>query len=255
MSERSATFDERSEAAMHSMLESGYLSVLDAKTKDELLAHVVRFAQHLGFQTVTATAVIDHHAGDPEFSWIDNAPAAYRDIGEDRSNGKRDPVMQHCKYKSLPIVWNQSTYIEAGQGEKWEEQARFGYRHGICLALHLPDGRHFSLGVDRDQPLPDDPVEVTRMVASLQLFAVHAQEASVPLLFPTSVASDGPSLTPRELETLRWTMEGKTAWEVGRILGIAEDTVIRHAHNAARKLGCSGKHHAVVKALRLGLIR
>jgi DNA-binding CsgD family transcriptional regulator len=50
-------------------------------------------------------------------------------------------------------------------------------------------------------------------------------------------------------------MEGKTAWEVGRILGIAEDTVARYAHRAARKLDCSGKLPAVVKALRLGLIQ
>ena len=27
------------------------------------------------------------------------------------------------------------------------------------------------------------------------------------------------ALTPRELEALRWTMAGKTAWEVGAVLG------------------------------------
>ena len=30
-----------------------------------------------------------------------------------------------------------------------------------------------------------------------------------------------PRLTARELEVLRWTMEGKTAWETGAILGIS----------------------------------
>lgn len=67
--------------------------------------------------------------------------------------------------------------------------------------------------------------------------------------------SCGDPLTPRELEALRWTMEGKTAWEVGEILGIAEQTAVRHLTNATRKLDCVHKHHAVVKALRLGLIR
>ena len=62
-------------------------------------------------------------------------------------------------------------------------------------------------------------------------------------------------LSDRELETLRWTMEGKTAWEVGCILGISEQTAARHLHNASRKLDCVNKHHAVIKALRLGLIR
>ena len=63
-----------------------------------------------------------------------------------------------------------------------------------------------------------------------------------------------PLLTPRELEALRWTMEGKTAWEVGAILGISERTAVLHVNNAMHKLGCASKHQAVLKALRLGLI-
>ncbi len=240
---------------MQSMLQSGYLSVLEARTKDELEKHVVRFAQDLGFQTVTAMTVIDHFLGEPEFLWIDNAPAAYEDLASDPAGCKRDPVMQHCKTKSVPIIWSQDTYVKAGQGDKWEEQARFGYRHGIALTLHMPEGRHFLLAVDRDQPLPKDPVEVTQMVAALQLFAVHAQEASARVLVPASQRPDVPALTPRELETLRWTMEGKTAWEVANVLGISERTAVLHANNAMHKLGCVNKHQAVLKALRLGLIR
>lgn len=236
------------------VIQSGYLSVLETKTKDELLMRIVRLAQDFGFQTVTATAVVDQSVGEPEFIWIDNAPAAYREIAEDRSAAKRDPVMQHCKRESLPIVWGQATYVEAGQGDMWEEQAAFGYRHGICLALHMPRGRHFLFGVDRDQSLPEDAGEVTRMTAAVLMLAVYVQEAALRILLPTRFEHEPPSLTPRELETMRWTLEGKTAWEVGRILGIAEDTVARHALTATQKLGGANKHHAAVKALRLGLI-
>lgn len=65
---------------------------------------------------------------------------------------------------------------------------------------------------------------------------------------------DYSAVTARELECLRWTAEGKTAWEVGRILGISAQTAARHLNNAARKLGCVSKHQAVVKALRTKLI-
>lgn len=64
-----------------------------------------------------------------------------------------------------------------------------------------------------------------------------------------------PPLTQRELEALRWTMEGKTAWEVASILGISEQTAVRHLSNATRKLRCVNKHHAVVTAMRLGLLQ
>jgi DNA-binding CsgD family transcriptional regulator len=155
----------------------------------------------------------------------------------------------------VPIIWNQDTYVSTGLGEKWESQAEYGYRTGIALALHLPEGRHFFLGVDRDQPLPPSPAEVTRLVADLQLFAVHAQDAALRMLLPAMPQGDVPALTPRELESLRWTMEGKTAWEVGNILGISERTAVLHVNNATHKLGCINKHQAVLKALRMGLIR
>jgi len=61
--------------------------------------------------------------------------------------------------------------------------------------------------------------------------------------------------TPREIEGLCWTMDGKTAWEVGEALGISERTAVLHINNAMHKLGCTNKHQAVLKALRLGLIR
>ena len=52
-------------------------------------------------------------------------------------------------------------------------------------------------------------------------------------------------------ESLRWTMEGKTAWEGGHVLGISERTAALHVNNATHKLGCVNKHQAVLKALRL----
>ena len=237
------------------MLQPGFTSVLQSRNREEFQSEVVSFTRRLGFETVAAMVVIDHLLGEPEFITVDNTPRAYLELFKDHGNMRRDPVMQHCRRYSMPIIWDQDTYSRQGQGEKWEEQARFGYRHGIAMALHLPEGRHFVLGVDRDQPLPPDPAEVTRLVADLQLFAVHAQDAVQRILTPAIAAPGAPSLTPRELEALRWTMEGKTAWDVGNVLGISERTAALHVNNATHKLGCVNKHQAVLKALRLGLIR
>ncbi len=237
------------------MLQGSFQAVLESKSREDLRAEIVRFTKKLGFDTMSAITVVDHPVGDTEFLAIDNAPEAFRDVIEDAAATRLDPVMQHCKRHSVPIIWDQNTYISAGQADKWEAQARFGYSTGICLALHMPEGRHFVLGVDRDQPLPTDRAEVTRLVADLQLFAVHAQDAAMRVLVPQSLQPERPKLTPRELDSLRWTMDGKTAWEVGGIMGIAERTAVLHVNNAMHKLGCVNKHQAVLKALRLGLIR
>jgi|SRR5882672_6154593 len=238
------------------MLQDEFTSVLNVSTRDELLAEVIGFTRRLGFDAVTATAVVDGRQAESQFVWVDNAPKAYRHIADNFERGRVDPVSQHCKRANVPIVWNQDTYASAGLGELWEEQARYGYCTGIALAPHLPKGHHFFIGVDRDKPLPLSRSDVSRVTAELHFFAAHAQDATLRVLLPEPPRdTEVQSLTPRELESLRWTMEGKTAWEVGGILGISEQTAVRHLNNATHKLDCVGKHQAVIKALRLGLIR
>jgi DNA-binding CsgD family transcriptional regulator len=227
---------------------------MKARDREEFRDEVVRFTQRLGFETVSAITVVEHGMGRAEFINVNNTPADYVEPYSDLGCSRRDPVLQHCKRQSVPIIWDQDTYVEHGAADLWEQQASYGYRTGIAMALHLPEGKHFLLGVDRDQPLPQDPDELQRLVADLQLFAVHAQDAALRLLLPTQQQPERPSLTPRELEALRWTMEGKTAWEVGAVLGISERTAVLHVNNAMHKLGCFNKHQAVLKALRLGLI-
>lgn len=238
------------------MLQEVFAPVLEASSKDEFLAEVVRYSHRLGFERVSAVTVQDLSAGRADFAAVDNAPPGYADAINNVSSMRLDPVMQHCRRHAMPLVWDQATYTSRGLGDLWEEQARFGYCTGIAMALHLPDGRHFALGVERDKALPSDGDELTRVVADLQLFAVHAVASAWRVLAPATatVPSERPALTPRELEALHWTMEGKTAWETGAILGISERTAVLHVNNAMHKLGCTSKHQAVVKAMRLGLI-
>jgi len=237
------------------MLSDEFTAVAAVRNSQELAELVLRFAHRLEFERMTAIAVIDHHDRETEFRSVKNVPAAFREVYDNPAVGRADPVMQHCKFSGLPIVWDKQTYVAAGCGEKWEMQAPHGYATGIALALHLPRGRHFFIGLDRDQYLPRNASQVTRMVADLHLFTAMAHEAGFRALFPDChPAAIIRALTPRELECLRWTMEGKTAWEVSRILGIGEQTAVRHLNNATHKLGCINKYQAVLKAFRLSLI-
>jgi LuxR family transcriptional regulator, activator of conjugal transfer of Ti plasmids len=44
-------------------------------------------------------------------------------------------------------------------------------------------------------------------------------------------------LSPREFECLEWAAQGKSAWEIGRILGISRHTVASYLNHAKQKLG------------------
>jgi DNA-binding CsgD family transcriptional regulator len=154
------------------------------------------------------------------------------------------------------VVYDQSLYVDAGAGDLWEQQAPFGYRTGISMALHLEEGRHFLLGVDRDTPLPSDDTALTRLVADLQLLAVYAQETAVRVLMPTPdpAAKPLPRLSQFEYDLLHWTREGKGAWAVAQILDCSEYKVQHHLRLLTRKLGVVGKHAAVHRATALRLI-
>src|SRR5262245_24315384 len=61
-------------------------------------------------------------------------------------------------------------------------------------------------------------------------------------------------LSARELDCLKWTAEGKTAWEASVILGISERTVRFHLYAAREKLKCATTTQAVAKAVRDNMI-
>lgn len=61
-------------------------------------------------------------------------------------------------------------------------------------------------------------------------------------------------ISARELDCLKWTAAGKTAWEASKILGISERTVIFHLNAARKKLDCATTTQAVAKAVATQLI-
>jgi DNA-binding CsgD family transcriptional regulator len=62
------------------------------------------------------------------------------------------------------------------------------------------------------------------------------------------------SITKREKEILRWLRQGKSSWEISKILGISERTVNFHVYNIMGKLGAVNRLQAVAIALQMGLL-
>ena len=232
-----------------------YQDVADSTDVPTLESRLVRFANDLGFGIISGALVVELGAGRVSTFHLGNTPQAFQSTFASIDVGKRDPVMRRLKRLSAPFVYDQSMYVSEEAGDLWEMQALFGYKTGIAMALHLPGGKHFVMGVDRDQPLPSNDIELTRMMADLQLLAVHAQDTAVRLLAPQAFELQYmPKLTDREIEILKWTADGKSAWAVGQILNISEHNVKYHVKRILSKLGVSSKHQAVSKAQALGLL-
>lgn len=232
-----------------------FMEVSQAPDLATLQRRLLGMAADIGFGLVTGALVIENtvERDKTEFHAFGNTPQKFIESSQNAEFIARDPVVKRMKEMSVPFLYDQNLYVAEGAADLWDHQAPFGYRTGIAVALHLPGHRHFLLGMDREQALPKDGYELSRMMADLQLLAVHAQSAAMAIFEPKPMAPL-PRLSKRELEVLKWTQAGKTAWEAGQILGLSEQGVQYHFRSILLKLDVGSKHQAVLKAISLGLI-
>jgi DNA-binding CsgD family transcriptional regulator len=232
-----------------------FLDISQAGDLPSFQQRLVDFASELDFGLVSAFMIAEFPDKSRSFTMIHNAPEGFAESATiNDADTQRDPVLKRLKKETVPFVYDQSVYVNAGAADLWEEQAPFGYKTGIAVSLHIPGGKQFMLGFDRSEPLPTRDEDLTRMLADLQLAAVHAQDAASRLLLPQPPNQARPSLTRRELEILKWTAAGKTAGETAMILCISTHTVTYHMRTILHKLNASNKHKAVLNAMAQGLI-
>ncbi len=66
--------------------------------------------------------------------------------------------------------------------------------------------------------------------------------------------NERPILTAGEQRVLLWCGNGKTSFEISRILGLSEHTVNHYIASAVRKLDATNRTHAIAKALKLKIV-
>jgi len=154
-----------------------HLGVTKAATLDDVRAEVVNFTRRLGFETVSALAMSKHRRMAGRTASVHNTPQAWTEQHFDAAIGKRDPVLSHLNSSRAPIIWNRDTYSRNGEMELYEAQRTFGYATGIAVGIEVGARDMFLFGVDRADDLPESAQELSRLVADVNLFALHVQQA------------------------------------------------------------------------------
>ena len=70
------------------MLQGDYLSVLEARSRDEFHGAVVRFAQHWVSRPWRPWRSVDKGIGEAEFITVDNTPTAYLQVFAGAGSGR-----------------------------------------------------------------------------------------------------------------------------------------------------------------------
>lgn len=163
-----------------------------------------------------------------------------------------DPVTLTARRTILPFRWRSLIDGDEGPGARrvFAEAETFGLADGLSVPIHGLDGfAMMSLAV-ADAALFSAAGQAARHAVQLMAFHYHAAVEREGAARPTAANP----LTAREREVLLWAARGKTAWEIGAILRVAERTVVFHIENAKRKLGVGSRSHAIATAVARRLI-
>ena len=180
---------------------------------------------------------------------ISSYPVKWTDHYLRESYEQVDPVIVKVLATPEPFQWGRefpSTRLTKPQCALLDEAAHFGIRCGFTVPVHNPRGpiAAVTFAADERHASFQRCIEQHRHVLQLMAmyFHVHAQRC-----LTSNRVIDGVTLSPRELECLEWAAQGKSAWEIGRLLNISRRTAAFHLDNAKTKFGVRTICQAVAK--------
>lgn len=224
-----------------------------ADSPGEIFAAMKRVAHEFGFRHVTLFA-----AGSPDEILVSRMivettlPSAYIQEFDRRRLLRLCPVAPIISKSVLPYCWSldESENVRgfAIPSAMEELQRRYKLITSVAMVLNSIDGDRFLLRFDGTRS------RLTQVeLNEIGMIVLHAFDVFDKIRRSAKTAGAGP-LSSRELEVVRWTAQGKTSAEIGRILSLSDHTVNAYMTNAIKKLDCVNRTQLVAKALRLRLI-
>lgn len=182
----------------------------------------------------------------------DNFPKAWRDYYDSNGLAKTDPVVSYClKYQS-PIIWSHFEDRECTSAEKalLKKAKEFGLAYGFSIPIHGSGNQFGMLSMATSTARTEEQLFTSQMMA--QTLTPVIQDTIKHLFTPPSMKKV--TLTPREIECLKWASEGKSGWDMSKIMECSERTVLFHMNNAGKKLNTNNRTQSIAKAILLGYI-
>lgn len=166
---------------------------------------------------------------------ITNYPPAWKQHYQARGYENADPVVAQAQVTPIAFDWSADLASDDEAALRFfGEASDFGIRYGRTIPIHDQSGWMAAVTYATDRIRPTYRTCIKRNADTLQLIALyfhlHAQRA-----FELQDFYGGQHLTDRELECLYWASQGKSARDIGEILGLSESTVKFHLRNVRDK--------------------
>jgi LuxR family transcriptional regulator, quorum-sensing system regulator CciR len=236
---------------MFSRVDAFVRDVRHLQTEEALAGALADVSRDLGFHYFALTHHVDVRASSAAIR-IHNYPEGWAQWFDEQSLGATDPVHRASNITSVGFAWSSLPEMIAltPKDRRILELARKeGIGEGFTVPVHVPGEAHGSCSF---ACVTGDPF-AEQNLPLLQLVGAFAFEAARRMR--RSRFSSGPvRLTDRQREVVMWAACGKSDWEIGRILGISEQTVIEHLRHARERYGVGRRTLLAVHALFDGTI-
>lgn len=231
--------------------ESQLRQISNARDVESAYKTSLGLVQNLGFN-FCAFSITSHPRG-PHFNNVNlnNYPGEWIANYEESHFSEIDPILAHCIRSPMPILWEDQVFSKCPQLR--QAQKKLGLENGWSQSMHDDKGLHSMLSVAGSSH-PITPCELYENLGYALFISHHLHGLVAQNLPEPAPHSCKPHLSAREIEVLRLSADGKTAYEIARILCLAERTINFHVHSAILKLGVNNKIAAVIAAARACMI-
>lgn len=236
------------------LLCDAYDAMSRAENSNELRVEMDKFAKEMGFEHFAYALTIKAPSLKPQQYFINGFPQEWVERYLSQGYFQVDPLIRHAESTSLPAIWSDQLLHGGQSSQFWEEAKAFGLQSGLSFAVHEQPGVTGIFSLARDKKLDLQAQDLAALIGRAQMFASLLHHAVARIDLPKLLPEQGAVLTAREQECLKWAADGKTAWEIGQILGVAERTAVFHVNNVIQKLGAANKTQAIVRAVALKLV-
>jgi DNA-binding CsgD family transcriptional regulator len=232
---------------MHRIFQTFVDALESSRDAEALRSALVDVA--VAFELPLVAYFVGPGVGNPETTLISNYPVEWTDHYLRNRYDRLDPVIHQLAHSAEPFSWvseAQSSHRTDAQHRFLDEARTFGIRAGLTVPIPEPVSRIAALTFASDRLTPSLQRAADAHGHILQLMAIyfHRQAKRLPAAGPTI---NGVRLTPREFECLHWAARGKSARDIGQILGVSRRTAAFHLDNARAKL----EVHSITQAVAI----
>lgn len=221
------------------------------ETLDATLAAFKAFISLYGFNSVAICQLVN-----PMLIDLDHPPIFITDWSDEWqehwwSNDymQHDPIIQFLLKSRKPFSWATAYQYASKFGKKiLDDSHEHHFNDGIAFPITTGIGPMGCVSLGADE-VPFDP----QILAMIEIVSINCYMHIVKLKGGEQEYVMA-KLSKRENEIMHYVAEGKTNWEISKILGLNEYTIKDYLKNVACKLNTVNRAHAVSTAIRNGLI-